>query len=66
MMTKSPVASCHAAPHGRPFSLVGLLVEDPDLVLLVGGPVTPARLGQLGLEPPEVVRASRPWSSRRR
>ena len=43
-----------AAPEGGALPLVGLLVEDPDLVLLVGGP-EPAGLGQLGLQPAQVV-----------
>ena len=43
-----------AAPERGALALVGLLVEDPDLVLLVRRPESP-RLGELGLEPAEVV-----------
>jgi hypothetical protein len=43
-----------AAPQGGALPLVRLLVEDADLVLLVRRPQAPG-LGQLGLEPPQVV-----------
>jgi hypothetical protein len=43
-----------AAPEGGALPLVGLLVVDPDLVLLVSSPEAP-RLRELGLEPAEVV-----------
>ena len=43
-----------APPEGGALALVGILVVDPDLVLLVGRPEAP-RLRELGLEPAEVV-----------
>jgi hypothetical protein len=43
-----------AAPERRALALVGVLVEHADLVLLVGRSEAP-RLGELGLQPAEIV-----------